>query len=47
VDFLVWQGYPAPWIMELTLRQLMAYLEAASARSAMTAKALSSNLPIP
>jgi len=39
VDFLVWQGYPAEWVMRLTLRQLLAYLEAAAHRLTLAAKA--------
>ena len=39
VDFLVWQGYPPDWVMSLTLRQLLAYLDAAAARMALVAKA--------
>lgn len=40
VDFLVWQGYPASWVMSLTLRQFLAYLDAAARRLSLTAKAI-------
>ena len=39
VDFLVWQGYPSDWVMSLTLRQFLAYLEAAAHRMTLAAKA--------
>ena len=44
VDFLVWKGYPPDWVMGLTLRQFLAFLDAAAKRAALTGKTAAAGL---
>ena len=40
MDFLVGQGYPPAWVFTLTLRQFLAFLDAAAQRAALAADLL-------